>query len=199
MDEETQKHIFEPFFTTKEQGKGVGMGLSAVYGTIKSYKGAIKVYSKSGSGSTFKIYLPLASHTAKNKKQKAIKMEKPVCTAHILLIDDEEVVCAVASAMLTHSGYGVTVARDVAFALCEYKKNWQHIDLVILDMIMPKMTGKDVFLKLKEINPRVMVLLSSGYSITHATQQVLDLGASSFIQKPFHKADLLHKINEILH
>ncbi|NOR44086.1 MAG: response regulator [Candidatus Delongbacteria bacterium] len=197
MPEETQKRIFEPFFTTKEVGKGTGMGLAAVYGTIKNHKGAIDVYSKINKGTTIKAYLPLASSVGEIKIEKipeSVTFDKKL---KVLFVDDEDIVCDIGKEMLEMRGHSVSVCKDGKEAIETYKKNWQDIELVILDMVMPKLVGADTFHAMKEINPNVKVLLSSGYSITGEAQNLLDQGAQGFIQKPFTIEELTKSIAEI--
>ncbi len=198
MDEETQKRIFEPFFTTKEQGKGTGMGLAAVYGTVKSHKGAIQVQSNPEEGSVFSIYLPLVREKRLDSETKTIPIESSLQDAHILFVDDEETVCEAISQILTLSGFKLTTKKNGKEALEFYKLNWPNIDLVILDMVMPEMGGKETFIAMREINPDVLAFLSSGYSINGEAQSILDEGVKGFLQKPYRKNDLLAKIAEVL-
>ncbi len=188
---ETQKHIFEPFFTTKK--KGIGMGLAAVYGTIKSHKGAIKVISEQ-QGTTFNIYLPLASldTTGYDKKEKTVNISKG--TANILFIDDEILICNMASEMLTNLGYTIDICYNGKDALKNYENN--SYDIVIIDMIMPKMGGKDIFLEMKKINPEIAAIFSSGYNIN--TENIFNLGIKGFIQKPYRKSELSKIIMKVL-
>jgi PAS domain S-box-containing protein len=186
MDKTVQKHIFEPFFTTKELGKGTGMGLASVYGTVRSHHGAITVYSEIGHGSTFRLYLPLADEDA---EETALPRDIPVTgNARILIVDDEEVVREVGAEMLRELGYRVTTCKDGQEAVEYYKKTWSYIDLVVLDMVMPELGGKDAFIAMREINPHVRAILSSGYSINGEAQSILDEGVISFIGKPFRQA-----------
>jgi CheY-like chemotaxis protein len=198
MDSETQKKIFEPFFSTKEQGKGTGMGLASVYGTIKNHNGAIEVNSKPGRGTTFTISLP---HNVTEVDTKQPVDEKSVAVsdnAHILLVDDEDIVITVTETMLKKCGYRVTSFRNGAEALAFFRAHWQSVDLVLLDMIMPQMSGSEAFGHIKKINPHVRVLLNSGYSIDGEAQQILDEGATNFVQKPFRRTELTRKIEEVL-
>lgn len=197
MDIKTQEHIFEPFFTTKAVGKGTGMGLSAVYGTVRSHRGAISVYSELGYGTTFKIYLPL--HEAEEKTDLQNITIMPVKGgARVLLVDDEDVVLEIVAEMLRSLDCKVVTCKDGDEAVKYYKKSWKHIDLVILDMVMPKMDGRETFLAMREINPDVKVILSSGYSINGKAHELLDEGVMAFIQKPYRRAILSQRIAEIL-
>jgi PAS domain S-box-containing protein len=183
MSSETQRHIFEPFFTTKEQGKGTGMGLASVYGTIRNHQGAITVYSEPGHGTTFSAYLPLSE--AENLPDEPVQRAPAKGTAHIVIVDDEEIVCQVGATMLRELGYKVTTCKDGEEAVELYRKSWKQIDLVILDMIMPRMNGREAFLAMREINPHIRAILSSGYSMNEEAQNILDEGVMAFIGKPF--------------
>jgi PAS domain S-box-containing protein len=198
MTDETRARIFEPFFTTKAQGRGTGMGLAAVYGTVKSHGGAVTVESQPGCGSTFVLHLPLsAPGTAAEEAQEARDM--PIDGgARILLVDDEEIVRGVAARMLENLGYTVTVCGDGAEAVALYRERWSNIDLVILDVVMPVMDGEEAFVAMREINPEVVVLVSSGYSIDGKAESIIARGARGFIQKPFRKGELSKKVHEML-
>ncbi|MBN1411171.1 MAG: PAS domain S-box protein [Spirochaetales bacterium] len=199
MDLKIQSHIFEPFFTTKEQGKGTGMGLPAVYGTVKNHKGAIQVHSEKNIGTTFTIYLPCLDQVQniQSLSHPEDRKKNPYC-CKILIVDDEPEVLAITYAILESAGHEVIQASNGDEATAIYKREWRNIDLIILDMVMPVKGGKETFHELKKINPDVKVLLSSGYSLNEDTQQLLDRGASGFLQKPFRLADLEKKITEIL-
>ncbi len=197
MDEETIKHIFEPFYTTKEPGKGTGMGLASVYGTVKTHNGIIKVQSQPGKGSIFSIYFPILLNVADNEDVKT-DMVGAVTAARILLVDDEKMVADMVAAMLRTFGHKIIVSNDSEEAISIYRKSYKDIDLVIMDMVMPKMSGKEVFVSMKEINPQVKAILSSGYSIDGDAQSILDAGAKAFIQKPFIMKELNKLINDVV-
>ncbi|MFC1671117.1 PAS domain S-box protein [Spirochaetota bacterium] len=197
MDEKILKKIFEPFFTTKQTGRGTGMGLAAVYGAIKNHKGAINVFSKTNKGSTFKIFLPL-DQKIYDIIEEASEPGTISGSANILLVDDEDIVCKVATKMLEVLGYKVIVCKNGLEAINEYKKSWQHIDLVILDMIMPEMNGRDTFIEMKKINPKISALLSSGYSMDDDTKEIFQQGIKGFIQKPYNKSEISQKIADVL-
>jgi CheY-like chemotaxis protein len=195
MDKETMERIFDPFFTTKEMGRGTGLGLASAYGIIKGHGGHIDVESKKGHGTTFSIYLP----ASEKKVQKAVETGYEIIkgTGTVLLVDDEEVVLEVGQDMLEAMGYRVRTARDGKEAIEVYRKNQDDIDFVLLDMIMPDMGGGDAYDKMKEINPDVEVLLSSGYSIDGQAKEILKRGCNAFIQKPFTMKELSGKIREV--
>ena len=196
MDEDTQERIFDPFFTTKEMGRGTGLGLASVYGIIKSHGGYIDVDSEEGQGTTFSIFLPVSEKEGhkENKSTKHI-IEG---SGTILLVDDEEQVLEVGSKLIKRIGYKVFVAKSGSEAIDVYNENKAKIDLIILDMIMPKMGGGETYDKMKRIDSNVKVLLSSGYSIDGEAAEIIKRGCNSFIQKPFSMNDLSVKIDEIL-
>ena len=196
MDPKTLDRIFEPFFTTKELGRGTGLGLASVYGIIKGHGGYVDVESEEGRGTTFKIYLPASNREI----QKTIEVPDHIIkgTGTILLVDDEEMVLEVGERFLKVMGYQVLTAREGREAIEVYQKHRDTIDLVLLDIIMPNMKGGEVFDRLKEINPEVKVLLSSGYSIDDEASQILERGGSGFIQKPFDMNQLSQSIRAML-
>ncbi len=189
------EHIFEPFFTTKETGKGTGLGLAAVYGTIKSHGGDISVLSKPGLGSVFRIYLPLVSAENGNKEQHD---DYVTGNGGILIVDDEEMLREVGSDLLQDLGYTVYLAEDGEQALAIFAANRSAISLVILDVIMPKMGGKDAFLHLREQAPDLKVLFCSGFSPEGTGAELLQLGAVGFIQKPYTRSELSRAVAEAL-
>ncbi len=196
MDEATRLRIFEPFFTTKEMGRGTGLGLATVYGIIKGHGGVINVYSEKGHGTTFRIYLPVSEKEIIKEKEPPAAIVKGHET--ILLVDDEAAVIKVTRELLKVLGYKVVIAKKGADAVKIFKKNHKRIDVVILDMIMPEMSGGEIFDALKAIDPEVTVILSSGYSINGQASDIMKRGCRSFIQKPFSIRDISAKIREAL-
>jgi CheY-like chemotaxis protein len=196
MDQNTRQRIFDPFFTTKEMGRGTGLGLASVYGIIKNHGGFIDVYSEIGEGTAFNIYLPASDK--KVSEDKRLSGEILRGKEMVLLVDDEETITEIMEKALTLTGYRVLPARGGEEAIELYKKNQNRIDLVVLDMIMPGMNGGKVFDRLREMNPGVKVILSSGYSMDGEASQIMDRGCSGFIQKPFGIKELSQKIREVL-
>jgi two-component system, cell cycle sensor histidine kinase and response regulator CckA len=198
MDEQIQKRIFEPFFTTKRPDKGTGLGLASVYGIIKNHAGFITVSSELGKGSTFNIFLP-ASDQNKMIEEKSPEHEMLLTGKEtILLVDDELSNVAPTKELLENIGYRVTIVGSGQEAITIYMEKWKEIDLVILDMIMPGISGGNTFDALQKINPAVKVILSSGYSVDGDAQQIMNRGCKGFIQKPFRIITLSKKIREIL-
>jgi CheY-like chemotaxis protein len=190
MDQETLGHIFEPFFTTKKEGVGTGLGLSAVYGTVKNHLGAVTVYSESGHGTVFKIYLPLPQ-TEMPRSEERPETEDGKGRGRLLVVEDEAHLRGLLKTVLTRSGYEVTCCADGVEALEHYARRWKETDLVILDMVMPRMNGRETFQKMKEINPSVRAILSSGFSLDGEAAEMRKAGILDFVQKPY-------LINEIL-
>jgi two-component system, cell cycle sensor histidine kinase and response regulator CckA len=196
MDPETQKRIFEPFFSTKGIGKGTGLGLASAYGIIRNHGGIINLYSEKGHGTTFNIYLP-----ASGKEPLVTKpSESSPLTGHetILLVDDEPLNTETVKELLRALGYRIMTAQSGQEAIEIYREHHGEIGLVILDMIMPEMNGRETLIKLMEIDKNVRVLLSSGYSINGEAKSILELGCKGFIQKPFRVEELSRKIRAIL-
>ena len=197
MDEKTQQRIFEPFFTTREMGRGTGLGLASVYGIIKNHDGIITIDSTKGEGATFTIFLP-ASEKEVIKEKELLPAEVLKGTETVLLVDDEDMVLDVGEGILKELGYKVLAARDGREAIEIYKAQKGKIAIVVLDMTMPGMGGGEAYDKLKEVDPTIKVLLSSGYSIDGEATEILERGCNGFIQKPFTMRDLSWRIREIL-
>jgi len=195
MEDGVKGRIFEPFFTTKEKGKGTGLGLSMVYGVVKNHGGFINVYSEPGEGSTFKIYLPLSGKP--EVLESDVDTEMAGGHETILVIDDEEAIRQVAADILESYGYRVRLACDGAEGVAMYGRG-NGIDMVLLDMVMPRQGGRETFLQLKRIDPKVRVLFSTGYSQNEKVNEIMALGVQGFIQKPYQVKDLLAKVRAVL-
>ena len=196
MDAAIQQRIFEPFFTTKEMGRGTGLGLASVYGIVKNHGGYINVYSEKGIGTTFNLYFPAVDRSAAGEVIVPQAIERGSET--ILFVDDEAMILATGEELLKELGYSVLIANSGQEAIEIFSQNKDEIDLVILDLVMPGLAGKETFLRLKSIRPQLKVLLASGYSINGAVEEILRKGCDGFIQKPFNVVQLSVKIRRIL-
>ncbi|HPR51611.1 MAG TPA: PAS domain S-box protein [Deltaproteobacteria bacterium] len=196
MDMSIKARIFDPFFTTKELGRGTGLGLASVYGIVKNHGGSIMVESEVGIGTEFVFFLPASSKPIEREVLAHDNINKG--SGVLLLIDDEEMILNVGKDMMESLGYQVVSAQGGIAGLEEYKKRMEDVDLVILDMIMPDLGGRDVFVRLKEMNPGVRVILSSGYSMDGQAKEIMDHGCRGFIQKPFSLQNISRKIQEVL-
>ena len=196
MDEKTQRRIFDPFFTTRDMGRGTGLGLASVYGIIKNHEGFINVESQKNRGTRLEFFLP-ASRKPAPPKQLAIE-KLPRGQGTVLLVDDEEMIIDVGKRMLDKLGYETLTAMNGTEALEIYKTRGNDISLVILDMVMPKVSGGETFDRLKQINPTIKVILCSGYSIDGQATEILKRGCNAFIQKPFNLKTLSQHIRAVL-
>ena len=197
MDQATLKRIFEPFFTTKAKQGGTGLGLASAYGIIRNHGGAITVQSEPGCGATFIIYLPVSGKEVDGESSSGFG-NLVSGSGVILLVDDEPLILDSASEMLKMLGYTVYPAPTGQEALSIYMEKQNLIDLVILDMILPGMNGAQILKMLKDINPGVRVILSSGYSMQGDARNVMDMGCAGFIQKPYSFADLSALVNKTI-
>ena len=197
MDKETLSRIFEPFFTTKETGKGTGLGLAIVYGIVKQHDGLINCYSEPGQGTTFKIYFPALK---KDNDSETPTTESPVRggTETILLVDDEEALRDLGTTFLNRFGYKVITAKDGQEALEIYHREGNDISLIILDLNMPRMDGKQCLEAVLRVNPNAKAVLASGYAEGGPVNGIMTGGAMGFVQKPYDMRQLLNTIREIL-
>ena len=199
MDEEVRAQLFEPFFTTKEKGKGTGLGLSTVYGIVRQSGGHIAVESTLGEGTTFFVYLPRVEGNAEASGLAETAAEKPNTGSEtILLVEDDETVRELASEILAINGYTVVEARNGIDALDIYKEKADEIDMLVTDVVMPQMGGKELAEKLIEIAPKLKVLFLSGYTSTAIVEQgILDVD-TNFLQKPFTPVEFAGKVRTLL-
>ena len=197
MDQQISSRVFEPFFTTKEMGKGTGLGLASAYGIIKNHNGYIDVSSAPGKGSVFRIYLP-ARDQCDVPEVSADECLVARGSGTVLVVDDEPDIREVARDMLVALGYAVYTAADGPEALEIFRSKQDAIDLVILDLIMPGMGGAEVFDRLRELDPNVDVLVSSGYSQEGDAAEILARGGRGFIQKPFRMNALSLKVDDLV-
>ncbi|MCP4642026.1 MAG: response regulator [bacterium] len=195
---EVVSHIFEPFFTTKETGRGTGLGLATVYGIVKQHEGFIHVYSEPGIGTTFRIYFPVEGGGGTDAEATLAQSEPRGGTETILLAEDDELVRGLAVSLLERAGYTVLVARDGDEAVRMFEQEHDRIDLCMLDVVMPKLGGKDVHDHIKSTYPDLPVLFSSGYSFGSIDPQSLPSADSAFIAKPYSPTDLLRRIRLML-
>lgn len=199
MTEETAGRIFEPFFTTKPMNKGTGLGLSTVYGIIKQHNGWVNVESLPGRGSTFHIYLPAI--VQRDLARKAIVQENGIPTGHetILLVDDEDMIREFGQEFLEELGYRIILAKDGKEAIQVYEQNRHQIDLTILDMVMPHLSGQEVLDFFLDITPQAKVIISSGHFHTSSPHQRLESRPNiTYMAKPYHLNELAVTIRQLL-
>lgn len=197
MDKSVLSHIFEPFYTTKEAGKGTGLGLAMVYGMVKQHGGHITCYSEPDRGTTFKIYFPAIVSRIEQRQTKTDLMPKGGSET-ILLVEDEAHIRDLGSRMLTKVGYTVLTASNGKEALEIYKRRSHEIDLVVLDLIMPEMGGKQCLEQLVKLNPNVKVVIASGFSPNGQIKEVLGSGAQGFVGKPYDMRTVLEVVRDVL-
>ncbi|MEI6703631.1 MAG: ATP-binding protein, partial [Deltaproteobacteria bacterium] len=199
IDKETVAHIFEPFYTTKELGKGTGLGLATVYGIVKQNNGFINVHSEPGHGTIFTIYLPrYIGENGHTLLRGDVSKLPPRGHGTILLVEDEPAILRMASMMLEGQGYTVLVAEAAAEAIHLSKEHIGKINMLISDVVMPDMNGRDLAKEVLLLNPQIKCLFMSGYTADVIAQHgVLDEGVH-FIQKPFSLPDLATKVREVL-
>lgn len=190
MSPEVQRRMFEPFFTTKAKGKGTGLGLAAVYGTVKNHRGAIRIHSKPNMGSKLELFLPVGAETLDSQHPREAGVSSVARSANIMVVEDEPQLRDVARRMLESLGYAVTTFESGDQAVRYFETEHANVDLVILDMVMPVMSGRETFRLLREIAPNVKALLASGYSLDGDAQAILDDGVLGFIQKPYGREAL---------
>jgi two-component system, cell cycle sensor histidine kinase and response regulator CckA len=197
MDNEVLDRIFDPFYTTKGLAYGTGLGLSVVHGILEQHDGYISCDSTPGVGTTFKMYFPVSLRiNDSDAVEEAVLPTRG--TERILFVDDEEHLRELVSRFLKRSGYQVITAQDCQGAVEVYEKERKNISLVIMDLIMPKIGGKRCLKELLKIEPQVKVLVASGYSDSDNRDELIEAGAKGYVAKPYHMADLLRTVREIL-
>jgi CheY-like chemotaxis protein len=196
MDESTLRRIFEPFFTTQDPGLGTGLGLASAFGIVKNHNGFIHVRSMLSKGSTFDTYLPATDEKPKLKPQGVDIIETGSET--ILLVDDEDYILEVGRLMLEGLGYTLITANSGRAGVNVFQDQHEKIDLVILDLVMPDLDGESVFREIREIDEDIRVIFASGFYVVEQTRDLLENGASDFLQKPFNLKQLSTKIRCIL-
>ncbi len=198
LDESTKAQLFSPSPVLNDARSKTTLGLASTYGIIKSHGGMIEVATDSATGTTFHVYLPASSKTPHKKKPEFPATRTRTGNETILLVDDEKVITDVTGAMLTTLGYDVLIASDGEEAVSIYQEKGKHIDLVIMDVVMPGMGGGEAIDLIREINPYVKVILCSGYSMSGAVKAIMDKGVQTFLKKPFKMNDFSQKIREVL-
>jgi len=188
--------IFDPFFTTKEHAEGTGMGLSVAHGIIKSHGGSIDVESPPGQGTTFRIYLPKISRHAKDDQRNAMPL--PSGTERVLFVDDETMLVDMSQQILQRLGYQVTACTSSVEALQLFKNDPSAFDLIITDMTMPQMTGKELATAILQINPELPIILCTGFSETISEEAAKHIGIQAFILKPIVMSDLAETMRKVL-
>jgi signal transduction histidine kinase/CheY-like chemotaxis protein len=197
MTKDVRERLFEPYFTTKATGRG--LGLAAVLGIVRGHKGAIKIYSEEGKGTTMKVLLPVSDVPALARQQGAgTEPEEWTGSGTVLLVDDEETVRAVAGQMIERAGFDVITAQGGREAVEIYRERRDEITCVVLDLTMPHMSGEECFRELRRMDKDVRVILSSGYTEQDATERFAGKGLAGFIQKPYELAQLKDKLRECL-
>ena len=198
MDRKALQHIFEPFYTTKEIGRGTGLGLAMVYGIVKSHNGYITCDSEPGEGTTFKIYLPVIEQKREDVELDESEVAIKGGAETILLVDDDESIRNFGKELLGKYGYTVLTAVDGENALDIYEREKEHIDLVVLDLMMPGMGGRRCLEALLNMNPQIRIIIASGYSPNLQTKEIIEAKAKSYIQKPYGIKKMLEEVREVL-
>ncbi len=201
------KNIFEPFYTTKDIGKGSGLGLAAVYSTVSEHSGIIQVSSEPGEGSEFRIYFPLScsvkiQESGKNNQQsqsaELMQSDLDQASGIILLADDEEFMRDAGRMMLESLGYEIMLAENGQKAVEMYERNSDKIDIVILDMVMPRMNGREAFKKIISINPEAKIIIASGFSREGKINSLFNEGLRAFVKKPYRQAEIAQILQNVL-
>jgi len=199
MDEQIRSKIFEPFFSTKERSRGTGLGLSVVYGIVNTHHGIIDVASEHGKGATFSLYFPIPqSVTPTFMAEEQKKPEVPGGTETILVVEDEELLLELVQSLLESKGYNILIAKNGKEAVEIYRDRKDHIDLVLTDLGLPKLGGWEASLQIKAINPKVKVVVATGYLDPAQKQEMMETGIEEFVQKPYLATELTAKIREML-
>jgi signal transduction histidine kinase/DNA-binding response OmpR family regulator len=198
MDAETLAHLFEPFFTTKEQGKGTGLGLSTVYGIVRQAGGHVTVYSEVGKGSTFRVYLPRSTASPAAIAEAPPDRTEERGTETVLLVEDDAIVRGFVQDALRSHGYQVLAAANAGEAVLASEDPGQRVDLLVTDLVMPRIGGRELAARLRSQRPSIRVLFMSGYAGGAATVQGLVGEGDAFIEKPFTASALSRKVREVL-
>ncbi|MBE9484228.1 MAG: response regulator, partial [Bacteroidetes bacterium] len=198
MDKETREHIFEPFFTTKEVGKGTGLGLSTVYGIVKQNNGFIWVYSEPGQGTTFKVYLPKVKGDAEPEEKEQTPVDEPGGSETVLIVEDNEGLRKFTQEVLQSYGYRILAAENGEEALKVGKEHEGPIHLLLTDVVMPKIGGKEAADRLQPLYPQMKVIYMSGYTDNAIIHHGVLAPGLNFLEKPFTPEGLARKVREAL-
>ncbi|MEZ0373781.1 MAG: response regulator [Candidatus Sericytochromatia bacterium] len=199
MDETSCGRIFEPFYTTKEPGKGTGLGLATVYGILQTHKAFVEVASQPGQGTVFELFFPACSDPHEHLAQAAAApSQRQASQETILLVEDELALSALMRAVLERRGYQVCLAQDGQEAVDFYLENAKRIALVICDLGLPKLNGKDVFARLKAFNPQLRFILVSGFIEPQIRAELNTLGIEQVLAKPYSPRELVAIVQEML-
>lgn len=201
MNEETRQKVFDPFFSTKSMTGGTGLGLAIAYGVMNEFNGHINVESMPGKGSVFTLYLPLSRKADIHMLSEDTKgvSEIPMGNREtVLLVDDEEIILELGRKLLEHLGYNVILAEDGYAALDLYTKHANEIEIVILDMLMPKLSGKEVFDRLRKKNPELKIIVSTGYCKEDFLQSLSDKKANGILKKPYKISEMAHLLQSTI-
>jgi len=190
--------IFEPFFTTKPQGRGTGMGLAMVDGIVRNHGGWAEVRSAVGRGSTFRVFLPAVGGVAEPAQAAPGRFPAPAAAGVILVVDDEPLVRDVTGRMLTALGYRTATAADGQQALAYYREHGRDVGLVVMDMVMPGMDGRECLEALRQLDPNVRAILATGWGQEKTVQDVLDKGAVWLVRKPYQAGHLAEAVQRAL-
>ncbi|HEY3602437.1 MAG TPA: PAS domain S-box protein [Chthoniobacterales bacterium] len=193
---QVKPHIFEPFYTTKERSKGTGLGLSVVYGVVNNHRGFIQVESEPGHGTTFSIYLPVATEGEAQRNGRIARPADPGRT--VMLVEDEELLRELGVMMLESDGFRVLAARDGLEAVEMFESHADEIGLVVCDLGLPRLGGRDVFLRMKEIKPSVRAIVASGYLEPNLRTEILRAGVLDTVQKPYDFREMMERIRSLL-
>jgi len=198
MSPKIMDRLFEPFFTTKGEKKGTGLGLAVVYGIVQTHSGFIDLQSQVGEGSTFRIYLPVVEKSKAKSKTATYNPNLTSGLGTVLVADDDNQVMDMVLRALEKSGYSVITAENGLDAMAKYTANRDTIDLVVLDMVMPQMGGRECLLQLRKIDPSVKVLIMTGYTTDGSAEELLEVGAARVIQKPFELQAFTEAIRSLI-
>jgi polar amino acid transport system substrate-binding protein len=198
MNDETQKRIFEPFFTTKEPGKGTGLGLAVASGIVAQHNGFIDLRSEPGKGSRFLVYLPLLEGGGLHREEPCAAEPPRGQGETILVAEDESILRGLVASILTGSGYNVLLAADGEAVVEQFRENRERIGMILMDMIMPKQSGKAAEEEIRKLHPEAKVLFISGYTADFISRRGLDEQGLEVIMKPFQPRELLCRVRELL-